>query len=327
LPSTLDAVFGWPSIDTADEAETQHSATETRIQECMKEQGFDYEPGPWNGAFFLDPSTAPILDPLKYAETWGFGYSTDMFGESMGQQSAVSFSGGEDANATLRESMTPTELVAWEEALYGVSVEPVFADGGSQGSPENIDEIFAGLDQGCQFRSLPTAIPDEYSVQFDAFMAELDERIKADPRLRVRDEEYHRCMVEEGYDFASEVEANAWVFEDLYPRAQEASGQKDPFKGMSNQEIDTFYAQPQEEQDEYWAEFAAGMDPEAVSLKAIQREEIQLAIANVGCAEAGWELEAEVRADVQAQMIKDNAGWLLIAGAEARKATGATPAP
>lgn len=310
---SLAAFFGWEDEDP-EAAQARFRDEEVRVQEsirqCMAEQGFEYKP-------MLSPEeafTSVDIDQEEWARTQGFGITT-WFGneeEMMGGEEWI------DPNQETLEAMSDGERKAWEEALWGTQEEQE-----AQMTPE-IDEetgetfyTSIGYGPGCQGEAYEKEYGDQDAqdlwLELQPAMDEMYQRVDADPRVVEANEAWSACMSEAGYEVGTRNEMWETVYEDFQERLDAIvgpnSGFGDPFEGWSEDEINTFFEEKsQEEIDAFFEEANAkareNVDMDAV--RALQQEEIDMAVADFECGEAIDEIYAEVVAEYESDLIAAN---------------------
>ena len=122
--------FAWDDDGAAvQEREAQaHQVMEERIAACMAEQGFTYLPRDYQWGFITSGGSLPgaQVEPTamwgtrEWAETYGFGISTDPHGFLL--EGALEHSEPDDPNQANLDAMSDAEYLAWNEALTGPSV-------------------------------------------------------------------------------------------------------------------------------------------------------------------------------------------------------------
>lgn len=318
-PQTLAEFFGW--VDDPATAEADFREQEARIQEsirrCMAEQGFEYQP-------ILPPAdsfqTFTSEDHAEWVRKHGFGITT-WFGNEDENVEAAEWV---DPNQEMLESMSESERQAWEEALYGSEEEragqmETIVD---EATGETI-EVMRGYGAGCQGEAYEAEYGSADAVQglweeLDPALEEMYQRVEADPRIVELNEKWAECMAGAGYDgYTVRNEMFEAVYEDFQARFDELVGPNggfgDPFEGWTGDEIDAFFEEStQEEVDALFEdarqEAMENVDMEAV--RALQQEEIDLAVTDVECAEGWDDTYREVSQEYEADFIAENRGIL-----------------
>lgn len=292
---------------TPEEQQELFRQQETEIQEsirsCMAEQGFEYIPFVYDGGGYVDFE----FDEREWAETQGFGISTWY------NQEETSFEGEpdfvEDPNQELIEAMSESEQAAYFEALYGdeQQYEPTYDEEGN--------EIFeySGFGSGCQgiaseeVYGNQDALYTEFSVELDDMYA----KIESDPRIVDMQAGWASCMADAGYTFDNQEDMWTWLGDDFQLRVDEVLGQTyfDPFEGWSEEEINQFFESKTDEEiqaffQEGEQQSRAEVDEEA--LAALNKEEIDLALANLDCSAGFQDTYREVSEEYEADFINQN---------------------
>lgn len=245
-------------------AEEDQRETNAQIEEatarCMTELGFEYEPSVDSGGFVV--ASADELDPSspEFMRTYGYGVSTNPWGEP---------SEYEDPNQEYRDSLSESQLDAYQDALYG---EPGDVDAG------DTDATFDWTKSGCSGRAFHEVIGEDAGLddpEVNAVMqAQARTQGEAAESSAVRDTlgAWVDCMGSSGYDFETKDAPRSAI---------------------------------QSEMDALWAELPDGSteDPAAIALDPtklsdLQAKEVATATADADCsAESGYDaaLAEEVR--------------------------------
>lgn len=307
---SLASFLGYPSGDDPEAAQVFYEAQEQDLQElirdCMVEQGFEYVP-------FVYPQPEGAFGPfdqVEYAREQGFGITTWYGNEEL--QSTTTGVEVVDPNQEIVSAMSESESTAYYEALYGPP---------DQGTPE-VDEstgetiyVQEGFGAGCQGQA-SEAIYGGQNRAYEEMSTELEDmytRMQADPRITEANTEWVSCMSDRGHEYESLEKMYESVYEDFQKRFEAIVGPNggyvDPLAGMSeaeiealfadmtDEEINAFYQQAQEETE-------SDIDQEA--LTALQQEEKELAVAAAECSVDLNELYMELSKEYEAQFIADN---------------------
>lgn len=258
--------------DDPEAVREQFTRIEESIQQCMADQGFEYQPEiPPDSAF------TPELSEEERVRTYGFGITT-WYGR---EDESHELDEWVDPNQEMVEALSDSDRYAWIEALegcvYGWSVE--------------IEEIWVR----------------EIADAFDATW----EQFHADPRLVEADREWAACMTEAGYEFADRDAMDEFIWESHEAggsfdyRLQQIVG--DPFQGWTNEEIDAFFEEATEEEiDAFFAETQALDQAGQAALEALQQEEIDLALADFGCRGDYLEVDEAVYREYEVEFIAEH---------------------
>ncbi|MEO8540162.1 MAG: hypothetical protein ABI577_10520 [bacterium] len=188
---------------------TDFAKQQQLIRECMVKQGFEYTPqdnradGP-GGNLEIDTTSE------DFVKEYGFGIST-LFGSQISFRSEDS-----DPNAKYRNGLSDAQQKAYDKALYGqelggggtftaagggpVVAVPIGSGASTDGGDGIVNVAGPG---GCTGEAIKTTSgaqkPFDPSV-FDA-LAELEARIKADPKMVDAMKKWSACMKDAGYDY------------------------------------------------------------------------------------------------------------------------------
>lgn len=201
----LDAVLGVGEDGVA----RQDRAMQESIAACMAEAGFEYR-------LDLGSLMAVEIDDAgsrERAAEWGWGLTTH------DPASTTVTTPADDPNAELLATMSPAEVQAWDEALFGDMAE-VSGDG----------EDWAAH-AGCAGRAHLElqAAGGRADPTYEALAAEI-ERIDAevvpnDPAVAAADAEYAGCMADAGFPGLTDGRgAWEWWFAEVQARESELAG-------------------------------------------------------------------------------------------------------
>ncbi|HLU31311.1 MAG TPA: hypothetical protein VK088_06085 [Acidimicrobiia bacterium] len=315
---SLAAFFGWGDEDP-EAAQARFQDQEARVQEsirqCMAEQGFEYQPivYPDVGGRIVDD-----FDQEEWARTHGFGITTWYGNEDEMMGEAEEWI---DPNQDMLETMSDGERQAWEEALWGTQEEQE-AEMEVEIDEETGETIYMsyGHGPGCQGEAYDEVYGDANETQalweqLQPAMDEMYQRVEADPRLVEANEAWSACMAEAGYELASRNDMWETVHQDFQERLDAIlgpdGGWADPFADWTEDEINAFFEEKsQEEIDAFFkeAEEKARENVDMDAVRALQQEEIDMAVADFECARAQDldELWSEVSVEYEADLIAAN---------------------
>jgi hypothetical protein len=177
-PQELEDTIGFGG----DSAKEIQARVENRIGECMRAQGFQYQP--------VDPfaqqqaitGKARITDE-EFTRQFGYGIST-VFGK--GSQSS-------DPNERIRSSLSGADRAAYDRALYGDN--PVtFQEAVDSG---DFSELGGCTKEASDASFGGAAVLNQLVERLDG----LDERIIQDQRMVQANEKWSACMQEKGYRY------------------------------------------------------------------------------------------------------------------------------
>jgi len=221
------------------------------IRACMGRVGFDgYTAEP-------KPPGADLSDE-DYEKQYGYGITT-VYGKEEGA-----------ANQTYRDSMSPTDQVAYDRALYGDDPTATFADAVDNGdftrvggcTKEATDKVFGGA-----------AVIQSLQTKLDA----LDDRIQQDPRMVKAVGKWSTCMQKAGY-------------EDL--------AAPDEVDTVLHNKLEAIVGPPESPKPDY----------DKAALSALQNEERAIVAADVKCeAKNIDDVELKVRKEYEATFREQNA--------------------
>jgi hypothetical protein len=314
---TMADFFGYGTEDP-EAAEAEYREQEARVQEavrqCMAEKGFEYIPVvPPDSAFMVGEE----WDEEEYVRTQGFGITTWYGNEE-------EFAGPVeeewvDPNQEMWDSMSESELTAWNEALYGTEEENE-ALMTTEVDPETGEEyqIMTGYGPGCYGEAQEAeygdmAAGEDLWAEIQPAMDAMYQQVEADPRIVELNEQWAACMAEKGYEYESMTAMQEVVYTDFQERFDAIVGPNggfaDPFAGWTQAEIDAFFEEKtQEEIDAFFAaaeeEARQNVDMEAIA--ALQQEEIDLAVADYECRGDYWEVYQEVSEEYEGEFIAEN---------------------
>jgi len=181
----------------------RQSRVEGSIQQCMKQQGFDYIPvDPFAQRAALT-GKARISDE-EFTKQFGYGIST-FFGKGTEQS---------DPNERIRKSLDTAGRAAYDRALYGDNPGLSFAEAADTDSTDQLggcerqatDQVFGG-----------TAVLASLQKKLDG----LDDRVAEDQRMVKAVEKWTTCMADEGFRYSDPEDIDS----DLLKRFQAIVGQ------------------------------------------------------------------------------------------------------
>ena len=171
--------------------------TEQLVAECMREQGFEYEPFSFLGETTAPPSDHALeLSPDEYQARYGYGLATQLEDALTRKvDSSESPPPPPESNLEYYESLTEAGRQAYDLALEG--------EAGNGGCIEEA-----------------TRLADRTAILFNRFggeLAAMSQQIEADPRVIEADDRWRQCMADAGYDFEHEGDAFHYVLSKLAP--------------------------------------------------------------------------------------------------------------
>ena len=312
---TFAEIFGYAE-DDPEAAEAQMRAQEAELQElirqCMAEEGFEYIPvEPPSDAFRFDSG-----DQEEFVRTQGFGISTWYGNEEQFTEEADAY---EDPNQPIVDAMSESEQEAYFGALYGTAEEQAALE--ETVIDEDTGEEYItveGYGPGCQGEASAEVYGDmsqdeELYSQLEPVYQELEQRLQADPKVVEANEQWSSCMADQGYEYESPQSFYESVYQDFQERFDAIvgpdGGYSDPLAGMSQEEIDAFFAERSEDEinaffEEAQREAEASVDQEA--LDALQQEEIDLAVAEYECSQPLQDIYTAASEDIERALVAEN---------------------
>lgn len=230
-------------------------ALDRSIQECMKRQGFEYLISASVGSVEVVPNSVSEVDGEV-----GYGFTKRV---SDGQVST------ENPNDDLFENMTEAEYSAWQEAWRGSGDLPLDESGNIA-----LDEVEP---EGCLGAALTEAAEryNRYVVELGPDLAELENRIMADPEMIGYESEWVACMKTAGFDYSASTQP-MWEFADA------ANSFQQRILGRSMSET------------------------ERTELESLQQREAEVASADRGCAESNRSKVESIRRKYESEFIKEH---------------------
>lgn len=210
--SPLAQLLGWGG-DTA-EQRARDLEVQQQMAQCMQDEGWEYQPVDWNAQMgdLNAEFEMQLSDPEAYGEKYGYGVVRGY--ESQGDM--MNGSTFEDPNQDYMMSLTPDEMEAYQEALYGE--QPEFVDGEEFVMPP-IEE------QGCNGQAM-LAVYGENSAMTNSDVqervSEMFESMDADPDVADAIDAWAACMREQ--DASYEWESPEDVINSFYDRLNELQG-------------------------------------------------------------------------------------------------------
>lgn len=259
-----------------DAANAEQMKVEELVAKCMTDQGFEYTPVDYssmNGNAMAMPAGDDGSDlewgTLEFAKKYGYGQTTNPWGDPVDQPT----DGGQewvDPNQAYLESMTETEMTAYQTALYGV--QPNFTDDADW---ENWNPTWE--EQGCYGAAQHEVNPNMTSggsedenkwADLEAEMQTMYESLESDPRVTEAVAKWASCMADAGYPgMATITDAETMISDKVQAVYEDGT----PYDDLG----------PDATQEDYEAADAAMQELTA----AITPEEIEVATADFTCRE------------------------------------------
>jgi hypothetical protein len=178
-PQELEDTIGFGG----DSAKEIQARVENRIGECMRAQGFQYQPVDPFAAQQAITGKARISDE-EFTKQFGYGIST-LFGKG-NQQS--------DPNERIRNSLSGADRAAYDRALGGDNPGVTFQEAVDSG---DFSELGGCTKQASDASFGGAAVLNQLVERLDG----LDERIVQDQRMVKANEKWSACMQEKGYRY------------------------------------------------------------------------------------------------------------------------------
>ena len=290
---------------------------------CMLEKGFEYTP--LNSESFA--SFGPGGDDVPYfsdewVDKYGFGITTQRFpqsqvGDLVGYPDGA-FSGPDDGfvdpNQEYLKLLSEGERYAYQEALYGPSVEV---------GPDGPDEEFEYEPSGCQNEAFEQAFSDGPGDNFEAFfesfgdeLQAMEERAQSDPRVIEFNDKVTECVSAKGMVWVDQQELFE-RFERRLSDLQPAAMSEDSFEAEGVNSFEAEGVNSEEMTDRELEDFFQDLnrlDPAGLAtLGELQAEELALARVVIDC--GGGPLNeqvvlGEIRAEYEQSFLDANASEL-----------------
>jgi hypothetical protein len=178
-PRELEDTIGFGG----DSAKEVQARVENRIGECMRAQGFQYQPVDPFAAQQAITGKARISDE-EFTKQFGYGIST-LFGKG-NQQS--------DPNERIRSGLSTADRAAYDRALGGDNPGVTFAEAVDAG---DFSELGGCTKEASDASFGGAAVLNSLVERLDG----LDERIIQDQRMVQANEKWAACMQEKGYRY------------------------------------------------------------------------------------------------------------------------------
>jgi hypothetical protein len=178
-PQELEDTIGFGG----DSAKEIQARVENRIGECMRAQGFQYQPVDPFAAQQAITGKARISDE-EFTKQFGYGIST-LFGKGT-QQS--------DPNERIRNGLSTADRAAYDRALGGDNPGVTFAEAVDSG---DFSELGGCTKEASDASFGGAAVLNSLVERLDG----LDERIIQDQRMVRANEKWAACMQEKGYRY------------------------------------------------------------------------------------------------------------------------------
>ena len=286
-----DFIPGFASFDP-ENAEEQFRQQERDAQEkiatCMAEQGFEYVPYVPNQE---DIFFGGVDSQEEFVEQYGLGITYEILNEPAFHEEELPPEIANDPNHAIREALSFKEGEAYDRVLYGEEPDIDF----ESMTEEEIDAYFETWEpSGCSntaYQDIFDQVASQaFYEQFGSDIDDMYQRAQSDPRIADMEADWSACMMEEGYEFTNEQDANIFILR----RLEEVGA-------ISDLEVD-----PEGFGYGYGSE---GIQPGTDAYKAaeaILEEEIAIAKASFACSEGVQDVFQEVFQEYEQTFIEEN---------------------
>lgn len=262
--SALYDESGW----TDERMEADHKKTEKIVAECMTKEGFEYKPAPFQGGGMViggEDDEGPQMGTMEFAKQYGYGIVDNPWNEAATEEPSEEIP--EDPNQKYLESLSESEQMAYSETLYGPqpTAEEMAAMEEEEAEPIPYDWKKAGCQGKAQHevqgeQSYEAASKDPaYADLFKSVEEFWQKQYENNDALDALDRKWADCMSKAG-------------FSDSAKRNDAQSKLNDEWNEVMSQ------GQPTDDSGE-WKE------PRKAEKKKFQEREIEVAVADVTCAE------------------------------------------
>ena len=248
VPFQRDTTRGDDSFDlTEKEVARRVNAVETRIANCMAENGFEYYPVDYATIraaldlagefeygfeyFSVDYATirAAMESGSDFIERFGYGIST-----FYGQQGQIADGQG-DLNTQYYQALSEADQVAYDQILYGEDKEATLLVA--------LDSESFARTGGCTREAAEQVFSSE-EVSAANFQTDLSSRVDNDRRMIAAYKEWSGCVLEAGYSFERPADISASLSANLeeitanQPLIELSEAQLAELEDLQAQEID-----------------------------------------------------------------------------------------
>lgn len=205
-----DAEFGL----TEAEVTRRVDSVESLVATCMTDYGFEYIPVDYATArAAMDSNSKPSgLTGDEFRTEFGYGITT--LSDSVINQATL---GAGAQNIRIRESLSPSDRVAYNRALYGENPNATFV--------VSLDDEDFSQTGGCTAAAVQQVFSaDELGPGFVNYQNDEGARVDEDPRVVAAYRDWATCMLQAGYSYSDTSEIDA----DLTSRLEAIIDGKDP---------------------------------------------------------------------------------------------------
>ncbi|OJX97858.1 MAG: hypothetical protein BGO96_13130 [Micrococcales bacterium 73-15] len=213
--------------------------TEDLVAQCMADQGFEYNPQSSRTTYVGSSNEdGPQWGTLEFAQQYGYGAFSWPGQEEMELQEPEEWV---DPNQDIIDSMSESELTAWQEALWGApqewdedadmeEYEWNWEDSGCYGWAQH------ELEADDPWTAMNSLYEDPRFAELFAQMGELYTKAESDPRMADLTGKWSSCMADAGYTFANPNEAQQSIY-DLQNGLWEGHEDDPEYMGPSDEEL------------------------------------------------------------------------------------------
>ncbi len=322
--SAIDAYLGtdffgdFDSDSIEQDFAAQQREAEEAIAACMKREGFEYTPSDNSASVgFVLEGDLEYGTP-EWTEKYGFGITTQRFGQSEVGPELVGYDDSAFANDD--EFVDPNQeyIESLDQAGQDAYYAALFGDQDGFGTAESfeeegIQEVESYEPSGCQGEALGSG-PTDFFAFFDEFGDELDELltdVEADPKFVSKLDDVQACVTEAGYELPAGwpnrvQDSRESAYQKELEEIEALVGGPDQFDdidfdSMSEEELQSMFADGPPARD---------FSPEAKALLSeLQNKEISTAVATDKCGGGPLELTElfqELLADYEDRFIETN---------------------
>lgn len=187
--SPVAELFGIPVSDPdalSDQTTQLQAEAERQTAECMRAQGFEYQPVDYSRLGELGSAIA--VEGKKFAEDYGFGIATSIGGTFEEVDDLF-----KDPNQDYVSALSEGEQEAYYNALVGGSL-----------TIDSFDETQEFEPAGCSGEAYETAFGSFAKLDaFDGELSAMDEQIQSDHRVVEANASWAACMFDRGYGYTN----------------------------------------------------------------------------------------------------------------------------
>jgi len=222
----------WGSNLSQEEAQRRNDERAMQVEEltaqCMNELGFEYTPNPNSGGtVIVDSDDTWQPENRDWVAQWGFGVVNNPWNARWEAENAAREESGEtqfpvDPNAHLWDTMSESEMRAWQQALWGPPMEDLPEGIWNSETGEILDNDAWNEHRGCQGRAWAQVDADSpwnlmQSEEFRPLTEAMNgvwDSVQNDPQWAALDREWSACMANAGYPgFLTQQDANNSIWD------------------------------------------------------------------------------------------------------------------